>query len=103
MERRRFLNIVSFGAVGAAAPAAVVAASQQRPPSDFDKEGPICSETLQLRGGTKFKKQESNPNSPYIFSIEQYDEYKQVSFSVGRDGNLWIKNDAGVWKRVVTE
>lgn len=102
MERRRFLNILSFGAVGAAAPATAIAATQTKPSSAFAKDGPICPETLQLRSGTKIKPKPVD-NNEFMFYTDSYEEYKQVSMAVGRDGNLWLKTEQNEWKRVVTE
>ena len=102
MERRRFLNLVSFGVVGAAAPAAAVAATQTKLPSNFEKDGPICNETLQIQSGTKLKPKPVD-NNKFMFYTDSYEEYKQVSMAVGRDGNLWLKSEDGIWKRVVTE
>ena len=36
-------------------------------------------------------------------SMPKNDPTKQVSISVGDDGNLWLKRKDGEWKRVVTE
>jgi hypothetical protein len=39
----------------------------------------------------------------YPNSWPETDPNKQVSLSVGEDGNLWLKTAHGQWKRVVTE
>lgn len=95
MNRRGMLRLLTFGAVGA--PAMAVAST--KPASDFEKDGPIATQTLCIQNGTKLKpKGEINH-----FMFDEYEEHKKVSMAVGRDGNLWIQNDCGQWKRVVTE
>jgi hypothetical protein len=44
-----------------------------------------------------------NSSSMMIGNFPQYDPNKQVSMSVGEDGNLWLKSKDGDWKRVVVE
>lgn len=100
MERRRFINLLSFGVVGAAAPTAALATKQ--PVKSDPKDAPICVETLSLRNGTKPKPKPVD-NNKFMFYTDGYEEYKQVSMAVGRDGNLWLKTEQGEWKRVVTE
>lgn len=96
MNRRGFMSIMTLGAVSTAAP---VLASTPKKESDFDKDGPICTETLSIQSGTKRKpKGEINH-----LMFDEYEERKKVSMAVGRDGHLWLKADSGEWKRVVTE
>jgi hypothetical protein len=96
MNRRKFLNALTLGAVSAPV---IALGAEKKPDSDFDKEGPICTETLVIQSGTKRKpKGEINH-----LMFDEYEEHKQVAMAVGRDGDLWIKSDQGKWKRVVTE
>lgn len=44
-----------------------------------------------------------NGSSMMLGNFPQYDPDKQVSMSVGEDGNLWLKSKDGDWKRVVVE
>ena len=100
MERRRFLNLVSFGAVGIAAPTAVYA-NKTRITSDPKKDGPICKETLSLMSGTKPKPVDNNKFN--MLQCDMYEEHKKVDLAVGKDGNLWIRSEKDDWKRIVTE
>ena len=106
MNRRNLLRYMTFGAVGAAAPVAATQAMAHKMPvkSDVKTDGPICAETFQLQSGTKkrdnIKKAEFGGLS---FYGDDYVERKSVAMSVGQDGNLWLKTEDGIWKRVVTE
>ena len=102
MERRRFLNLASFGIVGAAAPSVAAAAATKRT-SVAELDGPILVETLQLQSGTKVKEVKKSQYGDISFFGDKYEEHKQVSMAVGRDGNLWLKTEDGKWKRIVTE
>ena len=102
MERRRFLNLASFGIVGATVPTVASAATEKINRSN-PKDAPICEETLQLTSGTKPKPKKPVDNNKIMFYDNTYEEYKKVSMAVGRDGNLWLKTENGVWKRIVTE
>ena len=102
MNRRGMLRIMSFGAIGASVP---IAAHATKTPvvADAKKDGPICAETLNLQSGTKkMDVKKSNFNDVCFFGND-YEEYKQVSMAVGKDGNLWLKTEGCDWKRVVTE
>ena len=102
--RRNLLRYMSFGAVGAAAPAAVYAKTgEKKIVSDVEKEGPICAETLSIQSGTKMKPKDPTNDNAFFFVGDNYTEHKQVAMAVGQDGNLWLKTEAGIWKRVVTE
>lgn len=100
MNRRGFLSIMSLGAVSA--PAIALGATPKNE-SDFDKDGPICTETLVIQSGTKKKNVKKADFDGISFYGDDYEEKKSVAMAVGRDGDLWIKNDQGKWKRVVTE
>ena len=102
MERRKFLNLASFGLVGAAAPSVAVAAASKKT-SNYELDGPICSETLQIQSGTKIKQVKKSQFGDISFFGDKYEEHKQVAMAVGRDGNLWLKTEDGKWKRIVTE
>ena len=103
-NRRNLLRYLSFGAVGAAAPAVVHAKTEEKKiVSDVEKDGPICTETLSIRNGTKMKPKEPTNDNALVFIGDNYTEHKQVAMSVGQDGNLWLKTENGIWKRVVTE
>ena len=104
MERRRFLNLVSFGAVGVAAPTAVYA-NKTRITSDPKKDGPVCEESLSLMSGTKPKPKpvDNNKFSVLQYNNDKYEEHKKVDLAVGKDGNLWIRSEKDDWKRIVTE
>ena len=97
MNRRGFLSVITMGAV--ATPAAAMGIKESSDPSD----GPICTENLTLRSGTKKKNVKESAVDCVSFIGDNYEEYKQVSMAVGKDGNLWIKTEEGQWKRVVTE
>lgn len=106
-SRRNFLkNLGLFGAgAGAFAVAPGVAtAVTLHSNSNCEIDGPICNETLTINNGTKLKPREPT-NSEYTIapSGAQYEEYKRVQMSVGRDGNLWLKTEGCDWKRIVTE
>ena len=103
IERRRFLNLMSFGVVGAAAPAAVMANQAPKVNSNPDKDGPICAETLSIQSGTKKASLKKSDYGQFTFISDHYEEYKSVAMAVGKDGNLWLKNETDGWKRVVTE
>ena len=98
MNRRGFMSIMTLGAVSA--PAMAIGAT---PSSDPDKDGPICTETLQLQSGTKVKQVKKSQFGDISFFGDKYEEHKQVAMAVGRDGNLWLKTEDGKWKRIVTE
>lgn len=98
MNRRGFMSVMTLGAVSAPAMAMGVT-----PSSDSDKDGPICAETLQLRNGTKVQKVRISQPGDISFFGDDYEEHKQVAMAVGRDGNLWIRSEDNIWKRVVTE
>jgi len=93
MNRRGFLSVITMGAV--AAPAAAMGIKESSDPSDR----PISEQVLSIRSGVKEKK---TSNEGFHFE-DQYEEYKQVSMAVGKDGNLWLKTEDGQWKRIVTE
>lgn len=98
MNRRGFMSIMTLGAVSAPAMAMGVT-----PSSDPDKDGPICTETLQIQSGTKVKEVKKSQFGDIGFYQDKYEEHKQVTMAVGRDGNLWLKTENGKWKRIVTE
>jgi hypothetical protein len=103
MDRRGMLRLLSFGAIGASVPVAAHATKMPRM-SDADKDGPICVETLQIQSGTKKKTvKKAEFDGGISFWGPEYEEHKQVAMAVGKDGNLWLKTESGVWKRVVTE
>lgn len=102
MERRKFLSLMSLGTVGVAAPS-VANATKMPIKSDPGKEGPICTETLQIQSGTKVKEVKKSQFGDISFFADKYEETKQVSMAVGKDGNLWLKTEDGQWKRIVTE
>jgi hypothetical protein len=102
MERRSFLNLLSFGVVGAAAPTAALANKTPRV-SDAKKDGPICTETLQLQSGIKRKPKLVDNNKQFVIFDDEYEEFKRVGLAVGQDGDLWLKKENGDWKRIVTE
>jgi hypothetical protein len=91
MNRRGFLSVITIGAV--AAPAAAMGVKASSDPSD----APISDTTLSITSGVK------KSNNSSVFFHDQYEEYKTVNMSVGKDGNLWIKTEDGHWKRIVTE
>ena len=104
MNRRGFLGVLTLGAV--ATPAAAMGIKESSNPSD----GPISAEHLSIRSGVKAKTTKTSnegfridANGGLHFAEDQYEEYKQVSMAVGKDGNLWLKTENGQWKRVVTE
>ena len=102
MNRRGFLSVITMGAV--ATPAAAMGIKESSDPSD----GPISAPHLSIRSGVKEKKISNEgfligADGGFHFAEPQYEEYKQVSMAVGKDGNLWIKTEEGQWKRVVTE
>jgi hypothetical protein len=91
MNRRGFLSVITMGAV--AVPAAAMGVKASSNPSD----APISGTTLSIKNGVK------KSNNSSVFFEDQYEEYKTVNMSVGKDGNLWIKTEDGQWKRIVTE
>ena len=104
MNRRGFLSVITMGAV--AAPAAAMGIKELSDPSD----GPISAQHLSIRSGVKAKAKKTsnegfriNADGGLHFAEDQYEEYKQVSMAVGKDGNLWLKKEDGQWKRIVTE
>jgi hypothetical protein len=58
--------------------------------------------TLTIIGAKPVPKNEINScfikHSGYVS-----DPSKQVSFAVGDDGNLWIRSNDNIWKKVATE
>jgi hypothetical protein len=98
MNRRGFMSIMTLGAVGAPAMAMGVT-----PSSDSGRDGPICAETLQLQSGTKVREVKKSQFGDMAFYGTKYEEHKEVALAVGRDGNLWIRSEDSIWKRVVTE
>ena len=104
MNRRGILRLLSFGAVSAGAGVSATQAMSMPVKSDVEKDGPICAETLQLQSGTKKKENVKKADFYDIsFYSDDYEEKKSVAMAVGQDGNLWLKSESGVWKRVVTE
>ena len=104
-NRRNFLKNLGLFGVGAGAFAiapGVATAVTLHSKSNCETEGPLCTATFGIQSGTKLKYQKPT-NSEYFLFTEQYEEYKQVSMAVGRDGNLWMKTEGGNWKRIVTE
>ena len=102
MNRRGFLSVITMGAV--AAPAAAMGIKESSDPSD----APISAQHLSIRSGVKEKKASNegfriSADGGFHFAEDQYEEYKQVSMAVGKDGNLWLKKEDGQWKRIVTE
>ena len=93
-----------FGVFALSPFVAINAIAKERPTGEPDTEQP----RLVLSGTEK-----SDPSEPSErmritsdgFFVQNYkhDPHKQVSMSVGEDGNLWIKTAYGQWKRVVTE
>ena len=105
MNRRGMLRFLSLGAISAGTGLTASQAMAHKMPvkSDPDKDGPICAETLQIQSGTKKKEKKKADFNGISFYEDDYEEKKSVAMAVGRDGDLWIKNESGVWKRVVTE
>jgi hypothetical protein len=102
--RRNVLRYMSLGAVSAAVPASAQAMANDTPvsvQSDAEKDGPVSFEALQFSSGTKRSIVDDSGGIAFMPPI--YEEYKQISMSVGQDGNLWVKTEAGIWKRIVTE
>lgn len=101
-ELLKRLGLFGAGAGAFAVAPGVTAAVTLHSKSNCETEGPLCTKTFGIQNGTKLKYQKPT-NSEYCLFTEQYEEYKQVSMAVGRDGNLWLKTEGDNWKRVVTE
>ena len=89
MNRRNFFAFLPI------APVALIAEGARAATVDEAPSEPVVSLML-----TAQKKR--NQSSQVLFMSEP-DLTRQVSMSVGQDGNLWLKPKGGEWKRVVTE
>lgn len=102
-SRRALLKRLGLFGAGAGAFAiapGVTAAVTLHTESNCNADGPICTETLGLHSGTKLRP--TNSTSSFTL-LEPYEEYKTVHMADSRDGNLWLKTENNVWKRIVTE
>lgn len=95
MNRRSFFKFLPI------APVALVAEGARACIADG---APTPGTTMITFTGSKpLKPVNSSPNMLGSFNLAEQDLNKQVSMTVGEDGNLWLKRKDGEWKRIVTE
>lgn len=98
MNRRKFFALLPAAPIAVATwPSESKAAPEESPRSG---EYSLVLSGTEAPDPTELKKH--NGSGVYQF-ITGPKEVSQVSMSVGRDGNLWLKGKDGEWKRVVTE
>jgi len=87
-----------FGALALSPLMAVAAFAKE----DISNDQPIPESTqITIMGSKKLKPVKSKYG--LSFNNAETDPNKAVSMAVGEDGNLWLKNKNGNWKRIVTE
>jgi hypothetical protein len=91
MNRRSFFKFLPIAPVALVADGARAASSIDAP-----AKGQMH---LTLQGS---KPSNRSPNS-LGYGLPESDPTKQVSLSIGQDGNLWLKSKNGEWKRVMTD
>lgn len=126
MNRRNFfafLPLAPVAAVGAAVKAEAVSMAPENPIPSLTLTGSkklppppppvprVGNNVLSQNGWITFQDMHSGNVSFPAVGMKfngpdkeyELDNENQVHISVGKDGNLWIKNGDGVWKRIITE
>jgi hypothetical protein len=96
MDRRSFFKFLPIAPVAFVAEGARAATSIDAP-----HEGEF---SIALQGSYKEKKKSTHVGYTSIsYSYPINDPNKNVKFSVGQDGNLWLKSVGGEWRKVKVE